>query len=144
MNAKLLDTVAVALKEMFVGDSERILEELEKSRNHKLKVTLSVALDSSSPASHAQLKIRYAPEAVTDSRSILAEDPNQPGLEFGGCVVDPSAEDRMGEPAPVKRGRGRPKGSGKKKQPVAEPVVTQEPTEQVGPEPAPDTQPETE
>ena len=129
---------------MFVGDIERILEEIEKSRNHKLKVTLSVALDASSPASHAQLKIRYAPEAVTDSRSILGEDPNQLGMPFS--VVDPSCEDRMGDqPAPVKRGRGRPKGSGKKKPAVVEqPVVTQDPTEQDEPEPAPDTQPETE
>ena len=125
MNAKLLDTVAVALKEMFVGDSERILEELEKSRNHKLKVTLSVALDASSPASHAQLKIRYTPEAVTDSRSILGEDPNQLGMPLYGDVVDPNLEDRMGEqPVVVKRKRGRPEGSKnkKKKQSVADPV----------------------
>jgi hypothetical protein len=136
MNTKLLETVSVALKEMLESNSERILEELEKSGTHKLKVTLSVALDASSAAPHAQLKIRYAPEAVTDLRSILGEDPNQLGMPFG--VVDPSGENRMSDqPAPVKRGRGRPKGSGKKKKPVAEP-------EQPPVEPAPDTQPETE
>lgn len=140
MNTKLLETVSVALKEMLESNSERILEELEKSGTHKLKVTLSIALDASSAAPHAQLKIRYAPEAVTDLRSILGEDPNQLGMPFG--VVDPSAEDRMGDqPVPVKRGRGRPKGSGKKKQPVAE---LEQPPVDPPVEPAPDTQTETE
>jgi hypothetical protein len=126
MNVEFLKRVGLTLNEMLISESERILNELEKAGNHKLKVNLSVALDTSTPIPYAGVKIRSAPQAVTDTRAILGEDPNQPGLPLGESgAIDPSAEDRMGEkPVVVKRKRGRPEGSKNKKKPaVVEPVA---------------------